>query len=686
MPPRSVAAPATAAPGNGAGSLLSASMGWLLLALAALLYFVTLDNGLTPAELEVGDLITHQYAQVQARPSNAPGYPLYTMGGWLWFHGVRSILALLGDPLPNPMPILSSYSTLWALLSLWLLYRIFLHLSRSAGSPDGNWPLAWIISAFYAATFSFWYYATTTEQYCSAVAHTLLLVYLFLLWEDALQRKEQATRSGGRADRATRLLLVMAFLCGLTLAHLVTVAVIVPPLALAVLWRKPDLLRRPRLILGTVLAAGAPLVSYLYIYLRGAAHPEWWGAGEWATVQEWFWSFVSTAQGQEELSWGLQPGAPFVGNGFPHLIWQELSVPLLLMGLVGIGMLPRRICLLVYGTLFLYLLLCWVDRFGNWYQVVMPAYPLVLLGLMPLAMSAMTRLAQLALPPQSKSVRHKLWAAAPIVFLVAASGWRFAASWPAADNRDRAGDTALARPAILLAQSLPADTGLFAEYPDAQGLDYLVSIWGLRPDLAVVSSREAGLYLAGGRSVAATWQAAPLLLSELPVDARVELQGTAPDWVLLVPAGNEEALPVAQHSPMRVVGDGIVLAGYRAEEWKGPIGQLGSACRACIGLEDALDVTLFWLVEGGSTPGDWAISVRALAEGVPLTRGGELILQDRPGPVHGLRPFSAIAPGQVVVDSYRLPAARSADTLHVILYRQGEDGFDNLAELRLPRQ
>ena len=137
---------------------------------------------------------------------------------------------------------------------------------------------------------------------------------------------------------------------------------------------------------------------------------------------------------------------------------------------------------------------------------------------------------------------------------------------------------------------------------------------------------------------------------------------------------------------MRVVGDGIVLAGYRAEEWKGPIGQLGRACRACIGLEDALDVTLFWLVEGGSTPGDWAISVRALAEGVPLTRGGELILQDRPGPVHGLRPFSAIAPGQVVVDSYRLPAARSADTLHVILYRQGEDGFDNLAELRLPRQ
>ena len=60
--------------------------GWAVIVLAALLYLATLDTGLRPDELSGGDLITHQYAQVQARPSNAPGYPLYTMGGWLWFH------------------------------------------------------------------------------------------------------------------------------------------------------------------------------------------------------------------------------------------------------------------------------------------------------------------------------------------------------------------------------------------------------------------------------------------------------------------------------------------------------------------------------------------------------------------------------------------------------------------------
>ena len=57
--------------------------------LFAALYLFTLDDGLRPGELEGGDLITHQYAQVQGRPSNAPGYPLYTMGGWLWFHARR---------------------------------------------------------------------------------------------------------------------------------------------------------------------------------------------------------------------------------------------------------------------------------------------------------------------------------------------------------------------------------------------------------------------------------------------------------------------------------------------------------------------------------------------------------------------------------------------------------------------
>lgn len=81
-------------------SFLLRRWGGLLLLLSLMaLYLVTLDNGLRPDELTGGDLITHQYAQVEARPSNAPGYPLYTMGGWLWFRLGRGLFGWLLNPI-----------------------------------------------------------------------------------------------------------------------------------------------------------------------------------------------------------------------------------------------------------------------------------------------------------------------------------------------------------------------------------------------------------------------------------------------------------------------------------------------------------------------------------------------------------------------------------------------------------
>ncbi len=296
---------------------------------------MTLDNGLQPGELLGGDLITHQYAQVQARPSNAPGYPLYTMGGWLWFHGIRAILdsdrrchtkspadleqlqhdlglAGAGNPLPDPAA------------------RHPLGMR-----PAGNWPLAWLLAAFYAVTYFFWYYATTTEQYTSAIAQSLAIFYVYLIWRDAVHHEAvqydfPATAPISRSDW---ILILLAFLCGLSLAHMVTVAFMVPPLVLAVLWEKPRLLRNWRVVGLVSVAALLPLTSYLYVYVRGAAHPEWWGAGDWPNAKAWFWSFVSTAQGRDELSWGFQASCAFFANDFPALIWQELSPVLLLAGM-----------------------------------------------------------------------------------------------------------------------------------------------------------------------------------------------------------------------------------------------------------------------------------------------------------------------------------------------------------------
>ena len=405
---------------------VEALAGALLLLLFAALYLLTLDDGLRAGELAGGDLITHQYAQAQGRMSNAPGYPLYTMGGWLWF---RAGWLLLG-PGSNPIQILSSYSMFWALLALGLLYALMLEIGRgtrhaelsipqhrderdknmlanrsrgfsrflslSVKPPDPErglrtgsipliaagtrqsaydeastsaWPIVFLATAFYGLTYFFWYYAVTTEQYASSVAWTLAFVLLALRWE---------------CQRHDRYLLALALLTGVGLAHQVTVLAALPPLLWVVLRAESGLLRRPKLVAAVVGLALLPLLSYAFVYIRGAQYPEWRGVGEWASTWDWFWRFISTQQGRAELTWGLRP---FFTHEFPALIWRELTWPGLLVGVFGLAGLRGRRGQLIWGTIAIYLAFCWIDRLGNWFQVIMPVYALVDVGHCPAGVS-----------------------------------------------------------------------------------------------------------------------------------------------------------------------------------------------------------------------------------------------------------------------------------------------------------
>lgn len=663
--------------------------GVILIIVTALLYASTLDNGLRPGELEGGDLITHQYAQVQARPSNAPGYPLYTIGGWLWFHTIRNALHLLGNPLPNPIPILSSYSTLWALAAIGLLYLILLKLLPIVNTRTPNWLLAWLICALYSVTSFFWYYATTTEQYSSAVAHTLAIVYVYLLWRNAAQSEEGAIqqaelRSTDSADGAHSrerasgfsladwLLILLAFLCGLSLAHMLTVAFIVPPLLFAILWERPTLLRNVRLLLATVFAALLPLVSYIYVYMRGAAHPEWWGRGNWPDAWSWFWSFVSTSQGRQELSWSFETGRSFFGNGFPELIWHELSILLLVLGLAGVVLLPRPVRILFSGTLAIYVIFCWMYRFGNWFQVILPVYPLVLVG----AALAIERVQRPALLSRS---RWLSWL--PLALLMMAIVWRAVASFPQANSRNRSIDTTLDQAAILLGQPLPSRTGLFAAVVDAHALDYLINIWGIRPDLRVVSSEQAGQLMSSGQSVLSTWEMAPTLLAELPPGQIPTLHSVTPDWVQLSAGGTLSVTPGVVRNDRAT--DDLTLVGYSVMPAPNGAPVTNTA--------PAMDVTLFWRLENGSWPQGLAISVRPTQSDGYLPASGEpsgaIIQQDASAPMHGLWEMAHPAPGSVIADAYRLPLPASlpagADGVTVILYRATAGGFQEETELHL---
>ena len=439
---------------------------------AATLYLLTLDNGLRPGELAGGDLITHQYAQVQGRPSNAPGYPLYTMGGWLWFHGGRLILGNAA----NPIPILSSYSTLWALLALWLLYRLTLEVTDRG--DGGNWPVAALVTGFYAVTYFFWYYAVTTEEYTSAAGWTLAVFWLAFRW--------QRTRRDGY-------LLGIAFLAGCGLAHILTILLVIPPLLWFVLSEEPALLRRPRLVAAAVGLAALPLLSYVFVYVRGAQHPEWRGAGQWDSTWQWFLSFISTRQGWQELTWSW---TPLLTAEFPRLIWQELTIPGLALGLAGLIGLGRRRAIAVCASLALYLVFCWIDRRGNWFQVIMPAYALLAMGT-GVAADRIERHGSRR--PGRRSPRSTPAAPGHLAGPGGPDGIPGRCVLSCSQLAEPPDDTGLVPGWAILADRPAPGSAILGTLPETLSANYLTQIWGLRPDLQMVTSDQARQILASGR-------------------------------------------------------------------------------------------------------------------------------------------------------------------------------------------
>ncbi len=593
----------------------------LFLLAAAALYLATLDNGLTPGNLQGGDLITHQYAQVQARPSNAPGYPLYTLGGWLWFHGLRALL-----PDANPVAVLSSYSTFWALLALALLFAL-LYLTTA-----GNLAITLGLGAFYAVTYFFWFYAVSTEQYASAVAQTLAIVLLVHMWD---------------RDPRDRYLYGLALLLGLALAHMVTVLAVLPGVVLFVLAKQPGVLRRGRLVAGAVVLALLPLLSYAYVYIRGAQHPEWRGAGAWSSTWQWFLSFVSTRQGRGELTWSL---GPFDG-GFPQMIWQELTVVVLVLGVVGWFLWERRLTMLYGLTALIYLVFCYIDRLGNWYQVIMPLYPLILAG-------AGATLARLwALYP------HRLWRWVLAALLVALILPKAVENYPRANQRDRVEATGLAPGEALLAANPPTGAAILGTAEQRAALDYLTVIGGLRRDLRPITTAQVREVLAAGRPLLVSLDAANYAAAEARMPLRYSAWG--PD-LLVASTGALASVPIPGAGTVsQPLGDGLRLVGYEVAP-KDPAGRW--------------EVRLAFKAD--SVPAmDWALSVR------PLQLSVELGQQDHAALAAGMTPTTALQPGETVADAFRfeLPPGARPDAVRLILYRRLPGGsFANLAELVLP--
>lgn len=587
------------------------------------LYLLTLDNGLEPWQLGGGDLITHQYAQAQLRFANAPGYPLYTVLGWLWFQLGKALLWFLF----NPTEILSLYSTIWGLSTLAVLYVLLLEIT------DDHWAIAGLTTLLYGTTFFFWYYSIASEEYTAAVLQTGLIVLLAFRWE---------------RTRKDRYLLWLALMVGLALANLITVLLALPALVYFVVRAEPGIVRRGRLLVkGTVLAL-LPLLSYGYVYVRGAQHPEWWGEGHWNSTWAWFVDFMTIRQGRGELSlslggWGPEP--------LSH-VWAELTLVGLVAGLLGIAFLGWRRGGLLYGIILGYVPFIYLDRFGNWYQAVMPLYFIGAVGIGVLAYRAWRRFPS--------------WPRALVILgLVVLTVDRVWVNFPAIDQRDNPGDTALEPGRAILADGPPKGAAISGSYEENLSLDYLTRVWGERQDLRVVITDDfLEMWQAGEENLFLTRDSAEFVLPQLgercfPSSAGLRLIAVRHEPGTEVP-------PMAQRVEARV-GDGLALLAYDRLPTSG-----------------GLHLVLYWLAEE-VTASDYAVSVRPTMGGEQLLHEGQLVQEDHAHPVWGFYPTSRWARGEVVRDDYlvAVPSELQYDGALVVVYRVMGDGFEDLGTVAL---
>jgi hypothetical protein len=605
----------------------------LILLAAAMLYLSTLDTGLRPDELTGGDLITHQYAQVQARPSNAPGYPLYTMLGWLSFRVARVALNWVF----NPVQLLSLYSVGWGLASLWMLFWL---LYRREVSHQ-NWLIATLLSLFYASTYFFWYYSVTTEQYTSAIFQTLLLTWLAFEWE---------------ARPTNHTLWLLALVSGTMAANMLTTLFILPPLLYLIFSKRPEILKNIKLMLQTTLIGLLPLTSYSYVYLRGAQHPEWRGQGDWASTWDWFIQFVSTQQGRDELAPGLTL-TNLITPEFPALIWGELTWPILLAGLIGLGLLGRRMGIFFFGTLIIYAIFVTGYRFGNWFQVILPVYPLLILGVGRVVAGLWARpsLPNPTAPSQSPPMggRFRDWGVRAILLfaLLLLLTYRFTASWPRANQRHLPTDTGLLPGWAILADLPAPEATISATFSEWVALQYLTEIWQAQPAVQLVEPGSSAEYVTRQAAQAFPALIDPGAIFPQSVGANLIHLQTQPTL----------ALPAAATPADLRFGAQLQLLGYQFAD-------------------QGQTALLYWTALQPLTV-DYTISVRLWQNGQPIETEAGPLIQDH-GPVWNTYPTRYWSPDHIVADAYafELPPHGQPTQMQVVVYQATEAGFENLGD------
>jgi len=223
------------------------------------LYLRTLAPGLL-----TGDSAEFQVAAWQLGLAHPTGYPLYLLLGSIWQH----LLALVGL---SPAYALNVFSAFFGAATVTLLY---FYMAGWLQNSLGVHRLAALFTALlFAVNFTFWSQNLIAEVY---TLHTFFVVLLLIVASQLLIPSSQQDTDNSVTLLPCHLVILLAFLIGLSLTHHAMTLLLLPSLAL-VLWQaRRGWIGQVRTWLLAGLALIAPLLLYLYIPLRSGPTASPW--------------------------------------------------------------------------------------------------------------------------------------------------------------------------------------------------------------------------------------------------------------------------------------------------------------------------------------------------------------------------------------------------------------------------
>jgi hypothetical protein len=456
---------------------------------------------------------------------------------------------------------------------------------------------------------------------------------------------------------------------------MVTTLFIVPPLLWFIFfkhnngrWMLSSYLKRPGLILAAIGVALVPLLSYSYIYLRGAQHPEWRGAGQWPSTWDWFIQFVTIQQGRDELAPGLTLQNIFTTE-FPSLMWHELTLLVFLGGLAGLLLLERRRAIFLISTLLIYFFFCWGYRFGNWFQVIIPAYPIFTIGFGVLVSQIDRWANQHTTATDNSPDRTGILAIVlryhyPLLLLLLAGLviFRFTTNVREANQRNQPADTGLDPGWAILADQPETPAVLVSSFEERVALQYLAAAWNRGTDLAHLNNEQ----LRQDTGEAPVYITRAAALSD-GIDLDRYIPQAAGKTLILLAEQPPTQLPVTATNTALEFGELVTLLGWEIVETSPPDWQ----------------IALYWQT-ARPLPEDYTISVRPLAGGQPMMETGNPIIQDHE-PVWGFYSTSRWPADVLIRDMYtfELPPNTSPSAVQIVIYRASSSGFENVADQTL---